>query len=99
MLGGAVLCLSKASVCRAIFSAFERCCVRSRKKTEQMCAEHPERKSGGGGEALRLETVEVHQRPHGAWKDLGEGPYLPVTLLRGMLRVDGLSGPGRGDSL
>ena len=29
----------------------------------------------------------------------GEGPYLPVTLLRGMLRVDGLSGPGRGDSL
>ena len=31
MLGGAVLCLSKASVCRAIFAAFERCCVRSGK--------------------------------------------------------------------
>jgi len=31
MLGGAVLHLSKGSVCRAIFSAFERCCVRSGK--------------------------------------------------------------------
>ncbi len=29
MLGRAVLCLSKGSVCRAIFAAFERCCVRS----------------------------------------------------------------------
>ncbi|XP_047621967.1 NUT family member 2G-like, partial [Phacochoerus africanus] len=31
------------------------------------------------------------RRPYGARKDLGEGPYLLVTLLRGMLRVDGLS--------
>ena len=31
MLGGAILCLSKGSVCRAIFAAFERCCVRSGK--------------------------------------------------------------------
>ena len=32
MLGGGVLCLSKVSVCRLIFSAFEICFVRSGKK-------------------------------------------------------------------
>ena len=31
MLGGAVLCLSKGSVCSTIFAAFERYCVKSGK--------------------------------------------------------------------